>query len=72
LEQKSRQGKASPYLPATIYAGLGEKNKALALIEKAYRDKSLDVGWIFKPDLRTDNLRSDPRFQALLRSTGLS
>ena len=72
LEQKSREGKASPYLPATIYAGLGEKNKALALIEKAYRDKSLDVGWIFKADLRTDNLRSDPRFQDLLRRTGLS
>jgi len=72
LEQKSREGKASPYLPATIYAGLGEKNKALVLIEKAYRDKSLDVGWIFKADLRTDNLRSDPRFQDLLRRTGLS
>src|SRR5215471_7142970 len=25
LEQKSREGKASPYLPATIYAGLGDK-----------------------------------------------
>ena len=72
LEQKSREGKASPYLPATIYAGLGEKDKALDLIEKAYRDKSLDVGWIFKSDLRTDSLRSDPRFQTLLRSTGLS
>ncbi len=72
LEQKSHEGKASPYLPATIYAGLGEKNKALALIEKAYQDKSLDIGWIFKADLRTDNLRSEPRFQALLRRTGLS
>jgi TolB-like protein/DNA-binding winged helix-turn-helix (wHTH) protein/Flp pilus assembly protein TadD len=72
LEQKSREGKASPYLPATIYAGLGEKDKALELIEKAYRDKSLDLGWIFKSDLRTDNLRSDPRFQDLLRRTGLS
>jgi len=72
LEKKSREGKASPYLPATIYAGLGEKNKALALIERAYQDKSLDIGWIFKADLRTDNLRSEPRFQALLRRTGLS
>src|SRR5262249_49087038 len=72
LEQKSREGKASPYLPATIYAGLGEKDKALELIEKAYRDKSLDLGWTFKSDLRTDNLRSDPRFQELLRRAGLS
>jgi len=71
LEQKSREGKASPYLPATIYAGLGEKDKALELIERAYQDKSLDLGWIFKSDLRTDNLRSDPRFQDLLRRVGL-
>ena len=72
LEQEARAGKASPYLPATIYAGLGKKDKALELIEKAYREKSLDVAWIFKPDLRTDNLRSDPRFQNLLYRTGLS
>jgi len=71
LEQKSREGKASPYLPATIYAGLDEKDKALALIEKAYREKSLDIGWIFKTDLRTDHLRSEPRFQAVLKRTGL-
>jgi tetratricopeptide (TPR) repeat protein len=72
LEQKSREGKASPYLAATIYAGLGEKGKALDLIEKAYRDKTLDVSWTLRNDLRTDNLRSDPRFEAVLRRTGLS
>jgi len=72
LEQKARDSKASPYLPATIYAGLGEKDKALDLIEKAYREKSLDVAWIFKPDLRTDNLRSDPRFRNLLQRVGLT
>jgi len=72
IEQKSKEGKASPYLAATIYAGLGQKDKAMELIENAYREKSLDVAWILKPDLRTDNLRSDPRFQNLLRRVGLS
>lgn len=72
LEQKSREGKASPYLSATIYSGLGEKDKALELIEKAYREKSLDIGWILKSDLRTDNLRSDPRFHNLLQRVGLT
>jgi len=72
LEQKSREGKASSYLPATIYAGLGDKDKALTLIEKAYKDKSLDLGWIFKSDLRTETLRGEPRFQAILRQTGLN
>jgi TolB-like protein/DNA-binding winged helix-turn-helix (wHTH) protein/Tfp pilus assembly protein PilF len=72
LEEESKSGQASPYLAATIYAGLGQKDKAMELIEKAYREKSLDVGWILKADLRTDNLRSDPRFQSLLTRVGLT
>lgn len=72
IEEKSRSGKASPYLAATIYAGLGEKDKAMDMIEKAYREKSLDVAWILKPDVRTANLRSDPRFRSLLTRVGLS
>jgi tetratricopeptide (TPR) repeat protein len=71
IEQKSNLDKNSSYLTATIYAGLGEKDKALDLIEKAYREKSLDIAWTLKFDLRTDNLRSDPRFQHLLQGVGL-
>jgi TolB-like protein/DNA-binding winged helix-turn-helix (wHTH) protein len=71
LEQKVKTGRASPYLPATVYAGLGQKDKAFELLEKAHQEKSLDVSWILKPDLRTESLRSDPRFQDLLRRAGL-
>jgi TolB-like protein/DNA-binding winged helix-turn-helix (wHTH) protein/Tfp pilus assembly protein PilF len=71
IEEKSKSGKASPYLAATVYAGLGQKDKAMELIEKAYREKSLDIAWILKPDVRTDNLRSDLRFQQLLQRVGL-
>jgi len=72
LLQRSKQGQASPYLAATIYAGLGNKDKAFELLEAAYRDKSLDVAWVLKPDPRIDNLRSDVRFQNLLRRVGLT
>jgi len=71
IEEQAKSGKASPYLAATIYAGLGQKEKAIELIEKAYREKSRDVAWALKFDLRTDNLRTDPRFQNLLSRVGL-
>jgi tetratricopeptide (TPR) repeat protein len=72
LLQRSKQGQASPYLAATIYAGLGNKDKAFELLEAAYHDKSLDVAGVLKPDPRIDNLRSDVRFQNLLRRVGLT
>ena len=71
LAQKAKDGRASPYFAATIYAGLGNKDKAFQLIEQAYRERSFDIASLLKPDLRTDNLRSDPRFQDLLHRTGL-
>lgn len=71
LEQASKTGHASPYLVATIYAGVGNKDKALELLEESYREKSLEVAWDLKSDLRIDNLRSDRRFQDLLTRAGL-
>ena len=71
LERKSKSAYVSPYLIATIYAGLGEKDRAFELLEKAYAERSLDISWFIKADLRIDSLRSDPRFQSLLRRVGL-
>jgi TolB-like protein/DNA-binding winged helix-turn-helix (wHTH) protein/Tfp pilus assembly protein PilF len=67
LERKSKNTYVSPYMLATIYAGLGDKNKALELLEKAYRERSWEIVWCLKADPRIDNLRSDSRFQALLQ-----
>jgi TolB-like protein/DNA-binding winged helix-turn-helix (wHTH) protein/Flp pilus assembly protein TadD len=71
LEQESKAGHASAYLVATIYAGLGNKDKALELLEESYREKFFDVAWNLKSDPRIDNLRSDRRFQNLLSRVGL-
>ena len=56
---------------ATVYASLGEKDKAFEYLEKAYEERSSDLPYFLKSDLRIDNLRSDPRFQDLLRRIGL-
>ena len=71
LEQESTKVYVSPYLIATLYATLGDKDKAFKFLEKAYLEKSLDISWYLKADLRIDNLRSDPRYQNLLRRVGL-
>ena len=71
LQQESKTSKASPYDVATIYAGLGNKDKAFEFLEKSYHEKSLDFSWTLKPDPRLDNLRSDPRFQSLVTRVGL-
>ncbi|MGA7245344.1 MAG: tetratricopeptide repeat protein, partial [Terracidiphilus sp.] len=67
LERKSKTEYVSSYLLATIYAGLGDKERAFSLLEKAYEERSLDLGWAFKSDLRLDNLRSDTRYRSLVR-----
>jgi tetratricopeptide (TPR) repeat protein len=70
IKLKSKSAYVSPYMIATIYAGLGEKDRAFELLEEAYQERSLDIASHLKADLRFDNLRSDPRFQALVRRVG--
>ncbi len=62
---------ASPYTMAAIYAGLGENDRALESLKKVCLEKSLGAGWI-RSDPLLDSLRSDPRFQDLLRRVGLT
>jgi tetratricopeptide (TPR) repeat protein len=71
LERRSKDNYTSPYVLATIYAGLREKDKAFQYLEKAYDERSLDISWHLKADLRMDNLRSDRRFQDLARRARL-
>jgi len=64
---RSRTSYVSPYMIATVYASSGDKDKAFEFLEKAYQERSSDLPYFLKADLRIDNLRSDPRFQDLLR-----
>jgi TolB-like protein/DNA-binding winged helix-turn-helix (wHTH) protein/Flp pilus assembly protein TadD len=71
LERKSKVGYVSPYLIATVYAALGDKDKAFQFLEKAYQERSGELTWDLRADSRIDNLRSDPRFEGLVRRIGL-
>ena len=66
LKDLSKRANVSPYDIALIHAALGEKDQAFEWLEKAYEQR--DSSLIFlKVDPRLDPLRSDPRFQDLLR-----
>ena len=52
------------------YSGTGQKERVLNLLEKAYADRSNAVVQI-KVEPMYDPIRSDPRFQDLLRRVGL-
>lgn len=69
--ERNPKASASAYTMATIYAGLGENDKALQWLEKACSEKSFDVDRLTS-DLLLDNLRSDARFQSLLGHLGLN
>jgi len=56
---------------ATIYAALGEKDKAFERLEKAYQEHSIATGLPIKEFPGFDSLRSDPRFADLLRRMNL-
>jgi len=71
LHRQTRTSYVSPYMIATIQAGMGEREKAFELLERAYQERSPDIPYFLKADLRVDVLRSDPRFQDLLRRVGL-
>jgi serine/threonine-protein kinase len=53
-----------------LHAGFGNKDEAFRRLETAYRVHSNRLPWI-KVEPEYDDLRSDPRFHALLRKMGL-
>jgi TolB-like protein/Tfp pilus assembly protein PilF len=58
------------YSIALVYAALGDKDQAFELLEKSYRDHTVDMLTLYYDPL-IDNLRSDPRFADLQRRVGL-
>jgi len=70
LEGLPKDRYVGPFFRALVWLGLGEKNKALENLEKAYEERESFMGWLkVWPNL--DSLRSEPRFQAVLKKMNL-
>jgi TolB-like protein/DNA-binding winged helix-turn-helix (wHTH) protein/Tfp pilus assembly protein PilF len=67
---KSRSARGYPYAPelAVIYTAVGDKDQAIAWLEKGYEER-FNPSVLLRPGF--DPLRSDPRFKDLVRRIGL-
>ena len=56
---------------AEVYAGLGNKTRALEWLEKAYEERSRSFSFL-KVGPAWNSLREEPQFQDLVRRIGLN
>jgi len=71
LEKMSRHEQVNPATMLSAHLGVGDKEEALADLEKAYSQHFCFLTTL-KVEPAFDPLRSDPRFQDLLRRVGLA
>lgn len=71
LKEMSKQRYVPAYFMAVVYTGLNDKTQAIEWLKKGYEERSGALNFI-NVDPRFDVLRSDPRFQDLLRRMGFA
>ena len=70
IEGLKKERYVGPIFRAIVWSGLGEKDKALEYLERSYAEKDSALALI-KVWPIFDNLRAEPRFQALLKKMNL-
>jgi tetratricopeptide (TPR) repeat protein len=70
LNAASQRKYISPFDIAVVYVGLGDLTSAFQCLEEAYQQRVFRIIELTMPMF--DNLRSDPRWQDLVRRIGLS
>ena len=69
--QQTRQSEyTSAGLQAWIYAGIGDRERTLQLLEKDENQRGVTTLFL-RDDAKLDFVRTDPRFIALLKKTHL-
>ncbi len=69
LERRARSRYVSPQHFAVVHLGLGERDQALKLLDRAYDERAFEMMGFSGPV--ADLLLDDPRFQQLLKRMGL-
>jgi adenylate cyclase len=70
LEERAKKEFVPPLALAIIYSGMGDKDKSLSLLEKAYEERNITptalsvMPWLVEA-------RSEPRYRVLLKKMGL-
>ena len=62
----------APYAKALVLNALGEKAQAIDELERAYREGTGAYLFVIKVDPFLDDLRGDPRFEALVHKVTTS
>ncbi len=70
LEQAAERMYVDPVHFALVYVGLGESDRALALLERAYQNQAAHLTDV-PVDPRYESLRSKPRYEAIVNGIGL-
>ena len=71
LQDRARTAYIPPTSLAAVHEALGDRAAALDELERAYREHDIRIGFI-GVDARWNDLRAEPRFQALARRLGLA
>jgi adenylate cyclase len=67
LTEESKSRYVSPYAWALLYNGFGDKERAIAELERAFQTGDTNYLFVIKVDPLLKELRGDPRFEALVQ-----
>ena len=67
LEDEAKVRDSAPYAIALVYLALGEKDRAIDELERGYGKGETNYLFVIKVDPLLDELRGDPRFEALVQ-----
>jgi hypothetical protein len=67
----ARERYVVPFFFAKLYESLGDRENTIVWLERAYEDRSWDLAYV-SVDPFWDDIRSDPRFNDLLRRMHLA